>query len=220
MVSHNDPFYTNSLGAALVLMVFFAAYFLLAKTPDKQIFANYIRSRRLMGCALLALSANYSVHLFAAPRFACQEAAIMMNLSTYFLAYWLFSSALMVLLNRHYLTRRRFVRHVAYWLAFATLSAGVLLFLPRGAAAHAGLMAMALWLMAYGIHLSRKLILTYRWAVRLFDDTHSEHIAAYIRWMSIFTWWAIIYGVGCGALTFLPDRLVYSVPLWLIGSAE
>lgn len=74
---------------------------------------------------------------------------------------------------------------------------------------------MALWLFAYGIYLSRKLILTYHWAVRLFDDTHSEHFAAYIQWMSIFTWWAVIYGVGCGLLTFLPDRYVF---LWILSS--
>lgn len=215
MISQNSYLYANSLAAALVLMVFFSVYFLAAKTPDKQIFANYIRSRRLMGCALLALSVNYSVHLFVAPRFIYQDAAILMNLSTYFLSYWLFSTALMVLLNRHYLTRSLFVRHLIYWLSFSSLSGGVLLCLPRGGSQHVGLMLMALWLIAYGIFLSRKLILTYRWAVRLFDDTHSENIAAYIRWMSIFTWWAIIYGVGCGLLTFLPDNLVF---LWILSS--
>ncbi len=51
--------------------------------------------------------------------------------------------------------------------------------------------------------------------MRLFDDTHSENIAAYIRWMSIFTWWAVIYGVGCGLLTFLPDEYVF---LWILSS--
>lgn len=74
---------------------------------------------------------------------------------------------------------------------------------------------MALWLIVYGICLSRNIILTYRRAVRLFDDTHSEDIGAYIRWMSIFTWWALIYGVGCGLLTFLPDRFVF---LWILSS--
>ena len=51
--------------------------------------------------------------------------------------------------------------------------------------------------------------------MRLFDDTHSEDIGAYIRWMSIFTWWALIYGVGCGLLTFLPNGLVF---LWILSS--
>lgn len=40
--------YEFSLGTALVLMLFFASYFLAAKTPDKPIFANYVRSRRIM----------------------------------------------------------------------------------------------------------------------------------------------------------------------------
>lgn len=47
--------YSVSLAIALVLMVFFAVYFLFAKVPDKEIFGNYIRSHRIMARALLAL---------------------------------------------------------------------------------------------------------------------------------------------------------------------
>ena len=85
MTCSDKALYENSLGVALVLMLFFAFYFLFAKTPDKLIFANYLRSRRLMAGALLTLSVNYAVHLFAAPRFLWQDAAVMMNLSTYYL---------------------------------------------------------------------------------------------------------------------------------------
>ena len=111
--------YESSLGAALVLMLFFAAYFLAGRTPEKPIYGNYVRSRRLMGAALAVLAVNYGVHLGWRLRFSCPEAAILMNLSTYFLAYWLFSAALTALLDRGYLTRRRFGRHVAGWLAFS-----------------------------------------------------------------------------------------------------
>lgn len=41
-------------------------------------------------------------------------AAILLNLSTYFLTYWLFSSALTALLDRFYPTRQRFLRHLLY----------------------------------------------------------------------------------------------------------
>lgn len=78
-------------------MIFFGVYFLLAPTPDKTIFANYLRSRRIMGCALLLLAANYAVHFFFEIRLRDVHAAILMNLSTCFLCYWLFSSALTTL---------------------------------------------------------------------------------------------------------------------------
>ena len=87
MICSDKALYNHSLGTALVLMLFFAFYFLLAKTPDKRIFTNYLRSRRLMAGALLTLSANYAVHLFVSPRFLWHEAAVMMNLSTYYLTY-------------------------------------------------------------------------------------------------------------------------------------
>ena len=85
-------------------MLFFGFYFLLAKIPEKVIFGNYLRSRRIIGIALLLLAANYSVHFFFGIRFKNANAAILMNLSTYFLCYWLFSSALTTLLDRFYIT--------------------------------------------------------------------------------------------------------------------
>ncbi len=208
--------YKNSLGLALTLMLFFAFYFFLAKTPDKPIFDNYKRSRRLMGVALLVLSANYSVHLFCGLRFKSQDAAILMNLSTYFLSYWIFAAAMVTLLNRFFVTLRRFVWNIALWLVFTALACGVLFALPHGGTERiAGIAVLAACLFAYGVYISWRIISTYHRAVRLFDDTHSEDIAAYIRWMSIYTWWAVIYGVSCGLLTFLPDQYVY---LWILSS--
>lgn len=75
--------------------------------------------------------------------------------------------------------------------------------------------ALAAWLVAYGLKLTWWLIRSYRRAVRLFDDTHSDNIGAYIKWLSVFTYWAVIFGVGCGLLTFLPDDYVY---VWILSS--
>ena len=211
----NHPLYEYSLCIALSLMIFFGVYFLLARTPDKAIFANYLRSRRIMGCALLLLAANYAVHFFFELRFHHVNAAILMNLSTYFLCYWLFSSALTTLLDRFYITRRRLLFHLAAWVFFTLFSGIILLALPDGAAQKIGLTAMAVWLVCYGLWLARRLIRAYRRAVRLFDDSRSDDIAAYIRWLSIFTYWAVIFGVGCGLLTFLPDRYIF---VWILSS--
>ena len=117
------------------------------------------------GAALLVLSANYAVHLLLHPRFTAPDAAILMNLSTYYISAWLFSSALTSLLDNHYIAGR--------------------------------------------------LIREYRKAVRLFDETQSDDIGAYIRWLSVFTWWAVIYGIGCGLFTFIPGKYVF---IWILSS--
>ena len=212
MITH--PIYSYSLCIALPLMLFFGFYFIFAPVPDKAIFSNYHRSRRVMGFAVLLLATNYSVHFFAEIRFQNVDAAILMNLSTYFLCYWLFSSALTTLLDRFYITRRRFMVHVCQWLLFTALS-GVLLGLPKGLIQKMGILVMCVWLVTYGFVLARRLILAYRRAVRLCDDTHSDNVGAYIQWLSIFTYWAVIFGVGCGLLTFLPDKYVY---IWILSS--
>ena len=207
--------YSFSLCIALPLMLFFGFYFLFAKTPEKKIFANYLRSRRIMGVALLLLAANYSVHFFLGIRFQNVNSAILMNLSTYFLCYYLFSSAMITLLDRFYITRKRSWTHIILWVIFSILSGVVLLLLPGGTMQKIGLLVLAAWLVIYGLMLARRVIVAYRRAVRIFDDTHADDIGAYIKWLSIFTYWAVIFGVGCGLLTFLPDKYVF---IWILSS--
>lgn len=210
-----ESIYSYSLCIALPLMVFFGFYFLFAKTPEKKIFENYLRSRRIMGIALLLLAANYSVHFFFGIRFKNVNSAILMNLSTYFLCYYLFSSAMITLLDRFYITRKRSRTHTILWVIFSFLSGVTLFLLPGGTVQKVALLALAAWLVVYGLVLAGRVIIAYRRAVRIFDDTHADDIGAYIEWLSIFTYWALIFGVGCGLLTFLPDEYVF---IWILSS--
>jgi len=207
--------YSFSLCTALPLMLFFGFYFLFAKTPEKKIFKNYLRSRQIMGIAMLLLSANYSVHFFFGIRFKNADSAILMNMSTYFLCYSLFSSALIMLLDRFYITKRRVWTHIILWIIFSTLSGVVLFLLPSGIMQKFSLFALAAWLVVFGVVLARRVIVAYRRAIQIFNETQADDIGAYIEWLSIFTYWAVIFGVGCGLLTFLPDRYVY---IWVLSS--
>lgn len=207
--------YSYSLIFALPLMLFFGVYLLLFKMPEKSIFRNYLRSRRIMGVAMLLLAVNYSVHFFFGIRFKNADAAILMNLSTYFLCYWLFSSALTILLDRFYITKRRLCTHISLWIIYSILSCIVLLLLPKGIFQTVALLVLAAWLVIYGLVLACRLLLAYNKAIRIFKDTQADDIDAYIKWLSIFTYWAIIFGVGCGLLTFLPDKYVY---IWILSS--
>ena len=207
--------YSFSLCSALPLMLFFGFYFLFAKTPEKKIFKNYLRSRQIMGIAMLLLSANYSVHFFFGIRFKNADSAILMNMSTYFLCYSLFSSALIMLLDRFYITKRRVWTHIILWIIFSTLSGVVLFLLPSGIMQKFSLFALAAWLVVFGVVLARRVIIAYRRAIQIFNETQADDIGAYIEWLSIFTYWALIFGVGCGLLTFLPDKYVF---IWILSS--
>ena len=211
----NQSLYLFSLIISLPLMLFFGFHMLFGRTPEKKIYANYLLSRRLMGTALLILSANYFVHTFSTLRLRDVTATILMNLSTYFLCYWLFSSAMMTLLDNGYVTRRRFISHISMWLGFSALSS-IVLFIPNSANFRSWcIAALAAWLVIYGMSLSVRLLRTYSCAIRMFENTHSDDIGSYIRWLSVFTYWAIGFGVSCGLLTFLPDEYVF---LWILSS--
>ena len=207
--------YSFSLCAALPLMLFFGFYFLFAKTPEKKIFKNYLRSRQIMGIAMLLLSANYSVHFFFGIRFKNADSSILMNMSTYFLCYSLFSSALIMLLDCFYITKRRVWTHIILWIIFSTLSGVVVFLVPSGIIQKISLFALAVWLVVFGVVLARRVIVAYRRAIRIFNETQADDIGAYIEWLSIFTYWAVIFGVGCGLLTFLPDKYIF---IWILSS--
>lgn len=211
----DQSLYSHSLIISLPLMLFFGFHMLLGRTPEKRVFANYLLSRRLMGVALLILSANYCVHLFYGIRMKDVNATILMNLSTYFLCYWLFSAAMMTLLDNNYITRRRFVVHISMWIIFTSLACVVTLMSPANSVFSIGLLALAVWLVSYGMFLSVRLLRTYYHSIKMFENTHSDDIGSYVRWLSIFTYWAIGYGVSCGLLTFLPNEYVF---IWVLSS--
>ncbi|MGM9737491.1 MAG: helix-turn-helix domain-containing protein [Candidatus Cryptobacteroides sp.] len=205
--------YHYSLCIALPLMLFFGFDMLFARVPDKSKFSNFLLSRRLMGAALLILAANYAVHFFFAIRLKDVNAAILANMTTYFLCYWLFSSALMTLLDSKYVTRKRFSIHLVLWLAFTGLAATESLLLADSVSW--ATRVLALLLVIYGLFLSIRLLHTYKMAVKMFENTHSDDIGAYISWLSVFTYWAVIFGVSCALLTFLPDRYIF---IWVLSA--
>lgn len=211
----NESLYSYSLHLALPLMLFFGFHMLIARAPEKKIFRNFILSRRLMGTALLILSANYVVHLVGEIRLKDVNATILMNLSTYFICYWLFASAMMMLLDRNYVTGKRFIQHIVLWLAYSLLTSLTFIIHASDQVQPWCIGILAAILVTYGLLLSVRLLRTYSRAIQLFDNTHSDDIGSYIRWLSIFTYWAIGFGVSCGLLTFLPDEYVF---IWILSS--
>lgn len=207
--------YHYSLCVSLTLLLFFSFRFLFGKLPDKQIFRQYRISRMLMGIALLDLAANYSVHLFLTPRLAAPINAILMNLCTYWLAVWLFGSALMMLLDKSYVTRKRFIRHIAGWMAYCIVVLILWCYVPSSLLYSIVPILLAAAFCVYAVGVAHKVFATFRKATCKLDNYYSDDAAVYIRWMSVFTYWAIVFGVGQGIFTFVPDRYVY---LWIISA--
>ena len=85
--------YSCSLCFALALLLFFGFDMLFARVPEKKDFSNYLMSRRMMGAALLIIAAGNAVHLLFDIRLKALDISILLNMTTYFMCYWLFSSA-------------------------------------------------------------------------------------------------------------------------------
>lgn len=207
--------YRCSLVAALSLMIFFSLTFLLGRVPSMPSAMRYVSARRRMGWALLILSANYAVHLFAMPRLSDIGMTIFMNISTYYIVAWLFGSSMLHLLRHDYNSPRRDRRNVASWVAFVAVSGLLYTMAPTTTWRIATLLAMSLVFMLYTLRVAISLVAAYRRAVKLLDSYYSDDVAAYVRWVSVFTWLAVFYGVLQGVFTFIPDRYVF---VWILSS--
>lgn len=207
--------YHYSLCVSLTLLIFFSYRFIFGKLPQKDSYRPYRQSRMLMGFALLMLSANYMVHMFATPRLTSPTLAILINLCTYWIAVTLFGSGLMMLLDRKHITRERFKRHLVAWIAYCLLTHLMWRYVPEGIFRKLMPVVLAILFIVYAVKVARRVFLTFRKAKRKLDDYYSEGSEAYIRWMSVFTYWAIVFGVGQGVFTFVPNKYVF---VWIISA--
>ena len=117
----NETLYSFSLVALLSLMFFMGFSLIFMHLPENKKSRSFLQSCRLMGAALIVLAINCTLHLVFSIRMRDSVIAILVNLSTYFICYWLFSCALMTLLDKTYLTRKRFLYHFVLWLLFLTV---------------------------------------------------------------------------------------------------
>jgi AraC-like DNA-binding protein len=207
--------YRYSLVAAIPLMLFMGGIFVLRNFSTAPAYRRYAAARRRIGLALILLSLNYIVHLLATPRLSAPEWGVFLNVSTYYLVVWLFASSLLSLLTPSFNSPRRDRANVGLWLLFSSISAVALWLLPHGAPHIVVDVAFAFSLLLFTLHHALNLIRTYKHAVWLLDSYHSDDVAAYIRWMSVFMWLAVGYGLAQGVFTFLPDRYVF---IWILSS--
>ena len=138
--------YSYSLIFALPLMLFFGVYLLLFKMPEKSIFRNYLRSRRIMGVAMLLLAVNYSVHFFFGIRFKNADAAILMNLSTYFLQFGTHNSVRPFLHNETSIMHTYQSLDYIFYPFLYCIAATAERNLPDGCIAGSGCLAGHLWI--------------------------------------------------------------------------
>lgn len=77
------------------------------------------------------------------------------------------------------------------------------------------IIGMAFLLLIYGLFLSYRILHFYRRAIKRLDDSVSDDLSVYLRWMNRYTYYTLSYGIACGLFTFLPKDYVF---LWILSS--
>lgn len=213
-------------GRCSIADAIFSATFIFRPFPEGEEYRRYGQARCRLGLALLALSANYAVLLFIAPRFSGIHWTILMNIDTYYLAAWLFGSSMLNLLSHGFNTCHRDIINVGSWLLFCTVTVALMAVITGSMGRTVLLLVSSILFMLYTLRLALRLLKSYRRAVQLLDSYYSDDVAAYVRWMSVFTYLAVFYGIGqvyshssptdmyfCGFFRPYPSILMATFPI-------
>lgn len=212
--------YNYVLVASLSLMLFFSYRFIFGQLPKTKLYRLYIQSRRLMGFAMLVLSINYLIHFLFTPRRYSDALAIVMNLCTYWIAVTLFGSAMMTLLDKSRVTRRRLGWHIVSWVVYCLAAAVMWYTMPEGVPRKVMLIVLDVLFICYGLKVTGRIFITFHKIRRRLDNYYAEDKGTYVRWMSVITYWALAFGLGQSGFTFLPRSylifwMVSAIPFYI-----
>lgn len=208
--------YEMALNSAVTLMIFIGVIMIFGPVPYVKERSRYVVSRKCMGIAILILALNYGVHLFINPRFSGHEKwAIAMDLSTFVLVVPFFYSALMELMAKdfNFKFNRKKATYSALVIGYGPVLSLMMTYFPEKQ--NSILIVGASIYCVYASAMGLKLFERYRRLLRLIDETQSEDMEPYVRWMSFITFYIIIYGPLCGACAFLSNNFTY---LWVLSS--
>ncbi len=207
--------YNYVLVASLSLMLFFSYRFIFGQLPKTKYRGRYLQSRRLMGFAMLVLSVNYMIHFVYTPRRASDALAIVINLCTYWIAVTLFGSAMMTLLEKERVTRRRVGKHVAAWVVYCLLAVVMWYAVPEGLPCRVMLFVLDALFVLYALKVVARIFVTFQKIRRRLDNYYADDKRLYVRWMSVITYWALSFGLGQSGFTLLPRAYLI---FWMISA--
>lgn len=150
--------------------------------PRKLVFKAYNRARRLLGLAYLVLGLEILL-LWAFP--ARQEAphvAGAINLTFSGFCAVLLNFSFCGLLDRRYLSTRRWMREAGIWTAFSGLLWGLLYAVPAGFRLHV-LLCCALFFFGNVLRVCLSIIRAYRRAQDSLDNYYADEKAHFARWL-------------------------------------
>lgn len=202
-----DALYNYSLLVAWIILFTFGSSLLLAKTPKKEVYFCYNRSRWILGAALLLFGVQVLLQWIFEFRTSTPYIATALNITVFYMAAILFGMAFISLLSPTYISRHQVCGDFSKWavcmavLWMATLGLdGILRTVMQIFAS-----AFFFW---QACILVRIFFIVYRQAVYKVDNYYADNVNVFVQWLYKSTFGIIAFGLTGAVLAFTPKWCV------------
>ncbi|MDR1602770.1 MAG: helix-turn-helix domain-containing protein [Tannerella sp.] len=209
---------TLSIVATASLLVIFGLLFLFIAIPERPLLRNYRKARKMMACAYLFFAlVNGMEYVFRDADGDNDPLTQTVTLAIAFSQAFLFTWALITLLNVQWMERRRFCRELALVLTFVVAVFAVY-FVCTPDCFRTALYGLLLLYVIQLIRYTRLFTANYRQFGQQMDNYFSDSVAGRLRWVAFSFYAALTIGV----LVLLPElftsdlrSLLFTVvPVW------
>lgn len=199
--------YNNSLFAAWVILFIFGLCLICASAPRTAKYKNYLRSRTILGVALILFGIQIMVQWLFDFRGSARHIATALNISCYYLEGILFGMSFISLLQPSYICRRQILSDFGKWTACMAVLWTAALAL-EGTVRTAVQIAAAAFFFCDATRIAFLFFRTYHRARKSMDDYYADNVKDFVEWLSRSTYGIVFFGLTGAILAFAPKGVI------------
>lgn len=202
-----DAIYNYSLFVAWIILFTFGISLLLAKTPKKEVYFSYHRSRLILGVAFLLFGVQVLLQWIFEFRTSMPHIATALNITIFYMAAILFGMAFISLLNPTYISRQQVHVDFSKWAVCMAVLWTATLGLEGVSRTVMQIIASAFFFWQACL-IVRGFFIVYRQAMYKVDNYYADNVNVFVRWLYKSTLGIIAFGLTGAVLAFTPKWCV------------
>ena len=199
--------YSDSLLVAWAMLFVFGICLIFTSVPNITAFKNYLRSRTILGVALIIFGIQIMLQWMFDFRGNALHIATALNITCYYLEGILFGMSFISLLRPSYICRRQMVSDfgkwsvsmVVMWAASTILEGTVRIVLQ---------IAVAAFFFFDATRIAIIFFRTYHRALKSMDDYYADNVKHFVAWLSKSTYGIVFFGLTGAVLAFAPKAVI------------
>lgn len=199
--------YSHSLLAAWAILLAFGFCLIFDSTPKTAKYNNYLRSRTILGVALILFAIQIMTQWLFDFRDNARHIATALNITCYYLEAILFGMSFISLLRPSYICSRQLLSDFGKWTACMAVMWTAVLTLD-GTVRTVVQIAAASVFFCDAARIAIIFFRTYHRARKNMDDYYADNVKDFAAWLSKSTYGIVFFGLTGAILAFAPKTVI------------